>query len=175
MRMTNYFTEALSQHQSIKERSSSSGHDWNRVFTLVIFALFVVALLVTIVMGTQTYSSLASQKERSEDQRIALNLITNSVKANDGPNSVQIGNGPEGRALVLAETLDSGSYETRFYLYQGNIVEEYSLASSGYTPEKAVVVAPSQNFDFTYANGLLTINCDQGSSSVAIRSAEGGA
>lgn len=72
------------------------------------------------------------------------------------------------------ESLDSGTYETRLYAYEGRILQEYSLASSPYTPEKASVVAESNTFSFNYANGLLAVTTDRGTAEVALRYTQGG-
>lgn len=86
-----------------------------------------------------------------------------------------MGSGPEGRSLVIVEELQSGTFETRFYLYQGRVLQEYSIAGTPYTPEKASIVADSDTFEFTYSKGLLSVTTDQGTSNVALRSAQGGA
>ena len=106
--------------------------------------------------------------------RLGLSLINNSIHLNDVANAVGVGNGPEGQSLVLTENLDSGSYETRIYSYQGTIVEEYAAAGTAYTPEKARDVVASSTFDFEYANGLLTVYTDQGATRIALRSALSG-
>ena len=97
------------------------------------------------------------------------------MRANDSKGAIAQGQGPEGKSLVVVEPLDSGTYETRFYLYEGKVVQEYSLAGSGYTPEKATEVTASDSFDFSYSNGLLTVTTDQGTAEVALRHMQGGA
>ena len=82
---------------------------------------------------------------------------------------------PEGDALLLLEHLRSGTYETRIYLYQGHIVEEYAPEGKPYAPEKATQIMMSDNFSFDYEAGLLTITTDAGSTEVALRCAKGGA
>ena len=54
-------------------------------------------------------------------------------------------------------------------------MQEYSIAGTPYTPAKASVVADSDTFEFTYSKGLLSVTTDQGTSNVALRSAQGGA
>lgn len=88
--------------------------------------------------------------------------------------AVEVGEGPEGKALVLRETLDgTTSYETRIYAYRGKIVEEYVLAENAYMPEKAIAIFDSDTFDFSYDNGLITITTDDGTAAIALRSKEG--
>lgn len=73
------------------------------------------------------------------------------------------------------EYLDTGNYETRIYLYKGNIVEEYAIAGTPYDPGKSVKLSKSSKFDLSYKDGLLTIMTEQGTTNIALRSMQGGA
>lgn len=148
---------------------------FGRVFTALLFALFVVTLLMALLVGTGVYRTLYDVRTDANETRLGLNLIANSVRANDAVDAVAVGSGPEGRSLVLVERLESGTYETRIYFFEGQIVEEYALADAAYTPEKATKIVASDLFDFAYENGLLTVSTDQGSIDIALRSVKGGA
>jgi hypothetical protein len=169
---TDTLMEAISGGTGTRRASSREGS--NRFFLLVLFALFVVALLIAIATGTGIYRSLSTMQANADDNRLGLSLIANSVKATDATDAVAVGNGPEGRSLVLVERLTSGTYETRLYLYQGYLVEEYALASSAYTPAKASRIVASSTFNFNYRDGLLSVTTDQGTIDVALRNVQGG-
>lgn len=163
-------TKALSQAPFSEAKRSQAADSSGHMFTALLFALFVIALLLAVVAGTNVYRNLNDVRSGADEARLGLTLLTNNVRANDAADAIAAGTGPEGRSLVLVERLDSGTYETRIYRHEGNIVEEYALADAAYTPEKAVVICPSDVFDFSYGNGLLTITTDQGSADVALRS-----
>lgn len=175
--------------------------DFGRVFTGMLFALFVITLLMAILTGTGVYRTLHQEGDVADNQRLSLTLLTNDVRANDQINAVagawvsadkvqlevaEAGAGLDsatiegtercvldGPALVLRETLPSGVYETRLYSYDGTIMEEYALAEAPYDPEKATAIVDSSVFGFVYENGLLTIVTDAGEVSVALRSGGG--
>lgn len=179
--------------------------DFGRVFTGLLFALFVAALLMAILTGTNVYRELNREGETADNQRLSLTLLANDVRANDQIDAVAwawvteegvdmvVAHGREeleqpemadgdsprnlldGPALVLRETLPSGVYETRLYRYDGVIMEEYALADAPYDPSKATAIVPSSVFDFSYAGGLLTITTDAGQVSVALRATGGDA
>ncbi|MCI8468908.1 MAG: DUF4860 domain-containing protein [Eggerthellaceae bacterium] len=157
------------------ERGSGRTHEYGRVFTALLFALFVITLLLAIMAGTRVYSALSDMRTQTDDDRLAMGLLVNSVRADDAIDAVSVGAGPEGPALVLTERLNSGSYETRIYLYQGQVVQEYSVAGTPYTPDKATPVVRTDTFTFTYSDGLLSIVTDEGTADVALRSVRGGA
>ena len=157
------------------DRGSGRTREYGRVFTALLFALFIITLLMAIMAGTRVYSALSDMRDQTDQSRLAMGLLVNSVRADDAIDAISVGAGPEGRSLVLTERLNSGTSETRIYLYQGQVVEEYSVAGTPYTPEKATPVVPTDTFDFSYADGLLTIITDEGRADVALRSVRGGA
>lgn len=145
-----------------------------RVFPILLLCVFFVALLMALIAGVTVYKTTSDTQDRVNTQRESLGLITNVVRANDSTAAIATGQGPEGKSLVMVENLSTGSYETRLYAYEGRIVEEYSLASSPYAPEKASTVAESSVFAFSYADGLLTVTTDQGTAEIALRYTQGG-
>jgi hypothetical protein len=149
-------------------------HAIGRLFPALFLAVLFSLLLIALVTGVRTYSSVAAAQSENSTSREGLELIANSVRANDAEGSIAVGEGPEGRSLVVVEKLTSGTYEVRTYLYEGKVVQEYAPAGNKYTPASATVLATSDSFDFTYADGLLTISTDQGTCEVALRNLEGG-
>ncbi len=150
--------------------SSSSKH----VFSAIVMGVFFAALLLALIAGVLVYKYITDVQTQANTEREGIGLVSNAVRANDGSGAIAVGQGPEGRSLVIVEKLASGTYETRFYLYQGEVLQEYSLAGSLYTPEKASMVTKSNTFDFAYSHGLLSVTTDQGTSEVALRSLQGG-
>lgn len=149
--------------------------DFGRGFTIVLFVVFIAALLIALVVGTQVYSSLAQVRTDTGDSRMSSSFLVNSIKGHDAIDEVALGQGPEGVSLVLIEALDSGRYETRIYLYKGSIVEEYSLDQAPYDPSRATPLVESNTFDVSYQGGLLTLYTQDGSAEVALHSVRGGA
>lgn len=159
----------------LKQYEQPKKHNANIVFEVVLFIVIVALLLMALAAGVTTYKNISDQRQADEQSRVGLDLIASSVRMTDAIDAVGIGSGPEGQALVLSEYLKSGTYETRIYEYQGNIVEEYAAAGTAYTPGRATQLTSSSTFSFSYANGLLTVNTDSGSTRVALRSVRQGA
>lgn len=146
----------------------------NRAFAVALFGLFVIVLLLTFFAGINAYQALNAMAEDEATQRLEQSFLVNTVHSNDMYDAVEAGEGPEGKALVLRETVDgASSYETRIYAFDGSIVQEYALAEAPYAPEKAIVLFDSERFDFSYEHALLTIWTDGGSVNIALRSEEG--
>ncbi len=145
-----------------------------RVFSALLFGFITIFLLLSILIGVQAYSIIDQTRVANNETRLGLSLLANTVRMNDVQNAVSSKEGPEGPALVFTENLDSGAYETRIYLFRGNIVEEYAAANNDYAPGAARVIVDSKTFDFAITKNLVVIKTDQGSTQVALRSEEGG-
>ena len=155
---------------SNRSSEARDGKARGRAFITLLFAVIALFLLLALLVGTSAYRAANDVRSSSDNTRLGLSLIANSIRATDGTDAVGVADG-----LVLTEHLGNGDYETRLYAYQGAIVEEYTRAGTAFTPEKAREIVRSSTFDFTYTDGLLTVHTDQGSTSVALRSVRGGA
>lgn len=146
-----------------------------RVFIVLLFGIIVLFLFIMLLFGVNIYDSTNKSRLENDDRRLGLSLIANSIRMNDVTDAVGVGQGPEGRSLVLTETIDGVDYETRIYTYEGKIVQEYAMAQTPYTPTRTREIVESSVFEFEYSNGLLTVRTDQGETSVAFRSVRKGA
>ena len=152
--------------------SQKNNHE--KGFFLLLFAVFVVVDLLALLVGAHSYGSLTEMQSKNDQVIMTSGPIVSSVRASDAKGGIAAGNGPEGRSLVLIEQDNIGTYETRIYLFQGHIVQEYALGGAPYTPERATVLSESDTFSFSFADGLLSIQTDAGVSQVALRNMQGG-
>ena len=172
MRPNTSVMDALTTSASNKSTKMSNGE---RFFPLLLLAIFVVVDLLALVAGTHAYDSLTTMQNKSDAHILTAGPLASNVRANDARGAMRRKkNGPEGEALVLVESDEYGTYETRIYLYKGNIVQEYALADTPYAPDKATVLAKSSTFSFEYRNGLLSLHTDAGTTKIALRNMQGG-
>lgn len=157
-----------------RSAEARGGKARGRAFITLLFAVIALFLLLALLAGMSAYRAVNDVRSASDDTRLGLSLIANSIRSADGIDAVGVADGPEGLALVLTERLEAGDYETRLYAYQGAVMEEYARAGTGFNPGKAREIVSSELFDFSYSDGLLTVRTDQGSTSVALRSVRGG-
>lgn len=168
MNTTNRTAATSLAHLRAYERGQAS--DSYAKFQVVLFILIIVMLLITLGVGVSVYRSISEQRWADEQNRTGLTLLANSVHITDSVDAIGVGAAPQGQALVLTERFPEGSYETRIYLHDGNIVEEYAIAGAPYDPARATPVVDSNTFSFAYAGGLLSIHTDQGTQEVMLHS-----
>lgn len=145
-----------------------------RISMMILFALFVLALLCALVVGIRAYGAIFSNQNSANVNRFSFGLLENSIKSADSYASIRFGEGPEGNSLVLLEFVPSGEYETRIYQYQGGIYQESTLASNEYNPQSATKIMDSQIFDISLDGSLLSVTTDGGTAVVTLHSSVDG-
>lgn len=156
-------------------RAPKGAKDSQQLFAGVLMVVFLALLLIALVLGVVVYRHVAGIQLQTSQERLGLQLVANYVRANDVDGAVTAGEGPEGPSLVLIERIEDASYETRIYLSDGTIVEEYAIPGRPYAPERANKIAESSIFAFSIEDGMVTIETDQGQALVALHTGQGGA
>ena len=146
-----------------------------RLFALALMGVFFVALMACLAVGVQVFGKAADVQQRTDQLHLQSGFLSNIVHAGDAAGAVGAAEGPEGEALVLAEELPSGTYETRLYLYRGQVCQEYAIAGRPFNPDTATPLFESDTFAFSLEGRLLHMTTDQGTVDVALRSEQGGA
>ena len=163
-------TALLGRDGSGERRTPSSG-----VFTGALMVVFFLVMMICLTAGVSLYRNVAAMQARENNLRMQSGLMASIVHMTDMADAVEVADGPQGDALVLVEHLASGTYETRLYLLDGTIVQEYAIAGRDLNPENAIAIMDSEIFEFSFDGRLLTLVTDQGASRVAFRSTQEGA
>lgn len=142
---------------------------------LVLFAGIVAVLLALVALGSRGYGDAVARQTQNSAQRATLAYLATRVRAADAQNAVVLADGPEGTALVLRDITENAVYETRIYLYAGQLVEEYAAEGAAYNPQNSVGVADTDTFSAQLDGGMLQLQTGEGSVCVALRAAGGAA
>ena len=79
-----------------------------------------------------------------------------------------------GAALLLRENADGETYETRIYLYDGALREEYGTADAALDPQDSERIVDAKSFSVEQVRpGLLVVSTEYGSADIALRSGRG--
>ena len=141
--------------------------------SVALMAVFFIALMGSLAAGATMYRSAVEAQEEANDLHLQSGLITNVVRYNDVAAALREADGPEGPALVLSRTLASGTYETRIYHYQGQVLQEFAAAGRPFDPKGATPLMQTEEFSFEVHDDLLTFTTDRGSFDVALRADPG--
>lgn len=151
-------------HQRAEARNSS------RLLSATLMTVFFVMLLAGMAAGATMYAATVHDQLLASDLHLQAGLVTNALREGDVAGAVHEAQGPEGPALVLERTLESGTYETRLYHYQGQVLQELAAVGRPYDPSGATPLLTTGSFSFVIEGSLVTFTCDRGSFSVALRS-----
>ena len=141
-------------------------------FSLALFVLMLGCVLMLAVFGAQVYRALTESQSRNNAQRASLSYVAARLRASDAAAGVSIEDGPQGQALVLADVGEATGYETRIYVYDGNLVEEYTRQDADFDPASAQIVAQTDTFTLTEDGHLVTVTTNQGMVRVYLHAGE---
>lgn len=151
----------------------------SKVYSAILLALFLIVLMIAILTGTNVYRSIHSSAEQSDEENLSISLIANAIRANDRAGGVSVTDGSDipaahaagisGPVLVMSETTAVNTYELRIYSKDGRVYQEYALAGSDYSQERASEITQSETFDVEISDGIVRVSTDGGQANVALR------
>ena len=141
-------------------------------FSLALFVLMLGCVLVLAAFGAQVYRALTENQSRNNGVRASLSYVAARLRAADEDGAVSILPGPQGDALILADTGEETGYETRIYVFDGQLMEEYTACQSDFDPSMAQAVARTDTFVVEMESGLVSVTTDQGTVRVYLHTGE---
>lgn len=142
-------------------------------FSLALFVLMLGCVLMLAMFGARVYGALTESQNRNKATRASLSYVAAHLRAADKTGAISVEPGPQGDALVLSDIEKDTGYETRIYVYDGQLVEEYTAEQNEFDPESAQAIAQTDTFTVTEEGGLVTVTTDQGSVRVFLHTGEG--
>lgn len=153
--------------------------DRARPFTLALLAIFMLAMLLALLLGTQVYRSLDDRRAETDARRLAYGTLVNAVKANDALDAVSVEHAGASDTLSMVQRTASGDFVTRLFVEDGELMQSYAAVE---TPSDSIVahgLFSTDTFVVSYERGLLVLKTDPVTVSVALEcvqpSLEGGA
>lgn len=133
--------------------------------------LFLTGFLLLVVLGAGSYRGVVDSQYANMDARGLSAYIAASIKATDSRGAIGVTDSAYGQVLTVTDA-ETG-YALRYYLYDGQLVEDFAHADAPLAPEEAQRIAPTEIFSAEYgANGILTVVTDAGCTYLRIHSAE---
>lgn len=140
------------------------------LFLMALFGLIVVALLLVLAAGVISFQSIRDDRTVANATRLDVSLVANAVRAADARGAVSVQEGPAGDALVITEHTAAGDFETRFFLDDGWLVEEYAVAGAPLGSTQVQHVSEAASFTADVGHSSVRIQVDGHVGLVALRS-----
>lgn len=137
-----------------------NSHTVDRLFVLVLFCVFALAVLLVLVLGAQSYGGSVRRAQEGYNGRTALSFFATKVRQYDGAGSVELCRFGGGEALCLRETVEGTSYLTYLYCYDGALRELYCEEGLDLAPEDGTELLPLEELRLEETDrGLLRATC----------------
>lgn len=136
---------------SMKHEKSTS------VLSLLVFALFTLCLLLTVLTGARVYRQIVSDTQGGSDKRTKLQYLSTKVRQGQ---DISLGDFGGCDALILRETIDGENYVTYVYCHGGWLRELFCAEGASLSPEDGETVIRADSLTFLLENDLLTAQLD---------------
>lgn len=128
------------------------------VLNLLLFSMYAVCLIVTIIFGAKVYNSIVENKEESFNKTVALSYITTKVRGcNDEENTVKVEELDGKDALVISEEFDGEKFETWLYIKDGFLCELFTSAETEINPMAGTDIIPLEKLKVSIKGKKLNI------------------
>lgn len=118
--------------QTRKQRNTGNhGQMINVLFTMLLFLVFVLCALFTVLIGGQVYENINIRSQENYTGSVALQYVANKVRQGDREGAVQVTEVEGTPVLEIASGLEGGNYVSWIYYYDGAICELFSDPADG--------------------------------------------
>lgn len=130
------------------------------LIALLLFGIFAVCILMVLLTGANTYRSLTDTDQVAYDNRTCIQYIATQVRRADSAGSVSLTSFGGRDALSIAENIEGETYVTLIYLYDGYLTELFCSDIDVMSPEDGEQIMKLAGLEFTLADGVLDIVCE---------------
>lgn len=135
----------------------AQSHSIQRVFPLVLFLVFGLCALLTVLIGGQAYQNISSRMEQDFSGATAVSYIAGKVRQNDRPGAVRVVQREGQPVLLITEELEETRYETLIYWREGALWELFTEAESGLTLADGLAILDCPGLELAMEDRLLTV------------------
>lgn len=157
-------------------RKNTGSQAIGTLFTMLLFLVFVLCALFTVLTGGKVYENISTRMEQTYTGSVALQYVANKVRQGDFAGQVSVKTIEETPVLELNQEIDGESYLTWIYYLDGSIRELFTFADSGLTLGDGLEILECGGLSFTQEGRLLTVETmgdGGGKLTLSLRSAGG--
>lgn len=131
------------------------GHGAEGLVVLLLFGVFAISILVSLLSGASVYQRLTKRDEQAYGRRTAVRYVTTRVRQAGG--DVTVSPFGDTMALELWEEIGEELCVTRIYCSGGYLRELFSRAETQASPEDGQMVLPADELSFSLEGDLLKV------------------
>jgi|GEM_PF-2514312 len=141
-------------------------------FVMALFALMLLVILGVSALSGRMYERITESRAANMQARSTLAYVSTRIALSDEEGTLSVEEGEHGDVLVINEPYVNNGYETRLYLSDGYLVEEYTPDDVEDAQTVLQKVAPCTSFSVTIDGRLATVTCDEGTRQIYVHTGE---
>ena len=154
-------------------RNRNDGQTMSVLFTMLLFLVFIMCALFTVLAGSKVYENISSRMDQTYTGSVALQYVANKVRQGDADKAVAVRTEDGQPVLEIRETIEGGDYITWIYYYEGSIRELFTCEDSGLGLADGLEILECDGLTITQEGQLLhvtTLGAGGGSLTLSLRS-----
>ena len=141
----------------MRHRSNQKTQQMGTLFTLLLFLVFVLCALFTVLTGSKVYENISARAEQKNTGTVALQYIANKVRQGDAAGMVSVREVEDTQVLELAQLVGEQRYITWIYYMDGSIRELFAGENSGLGLQDGLQVMKCGGLKLEQDGSLLTM------------------
>jgi hypothetical protein len=129
------------------KRHTAIHHSVETIFSVLLFGVFILFLLLMIVFSANVYRTAVAGQEENYNLRTAQTYLITKFRQHDEPGNVCIEEFQGFQALSFQENIKDKDYKTYIYLQDGQLKELFTTPDSNASADMGTVIASLKIFD----------------------------
>lgn len=159
----------------MNQKAGSRGQTMNVLFTMLLFLVFVLCALFTVLIGGKVYENISARMEENYLGSTALSYVANKVRQGDVYDMISVEEIEGVPVLQIGERAGEETYITWIYQQDGYIKELYTDIQSGLTLKDGLEIMECEGLSLSMNQNLLRIEIlgqDGGTLLLSVRSSQ---
>ena len=157
------------------QKTEKKGHMTSVLFTMLLFLVFVLSALFTVLIGSRVYENITVRSDANYTGSTALSYIANKVRQGDRAGLVDVVDIDGIPVLEMKQEIGDSEYVTWIYWKDGTIRELFTDTSSGLGLEDGLTILECGGLDLSKDGQLLCIETlGEGGGAVSLSLRSGG-
>ena len=137
---------------------------------VILYAFLIAALLIAMLCAGRLFRNFVESDHINENKRATISYIESKVISLDSKDFISVNEGKYSQVLILKESMSD--YETRIFLYDDKLLEEFAKSGSDIDLGNCYEISDASSLDFYLDKeyNLLKIEIDDEGGYVHIRS-----
>lgn len=161
--------------KGVQKNTAGSSQFMGTLFTMVLFLVFVMCALFTVLTGGKVYENISARMADNYTGSVALQYIANKVRQSDLEGAVTVRQIDGTSVLELKQELEGDTYIDWIYYYDGSIRELFTYPDSGLELCDGIEILECEGLTLSQDGSLIvaeTTGNGGGQITLSLRSAE---